>query len=79
METGFTYNQIAHLNAELREKDLPYKINYKDERIAGIQELGICASIGKEEPLQAAVREFFERESVAVEISPDGLEIRIAE
>lgn len=79
MKNGLTYNQIAHLNVELRERDLPYKINYRDERIAGIQELGICASIGKEEPLRAAVREFFEREAVAVEISPDGLEIHIAE
>ncbi len=48
MKSGFTYNQIAHLNAELRERDLPYKINYRDRTTAGIQELGVCASIGKE-------------------------------
>ena len=47
MKSGFTYNQIEHLNAELRERDLPYKINYRDRTTAGIQELGVCASIGK--------------------------------
>ena len=79
MKSGFTYNQIAHLNAELRERDLPYKINYRDWTTAGIQELGVCASIGKEEPLRSAVREFFQREGMAVEFSASGLEILAAE
>ena len=79
MKSGFTYNQIAHLNAELRERDLPYKINYRDRTTAGIQELGVCASIGKEEPMRAAVREFFQREGMAVEFSASGLEILAAE
>ncbi len=80
MKSGeLPYNQIAHLNAELRERDLPYKINYRDRTTAGIQELGVCASIGKEEPLRVAVREFFQREGMAVEFSASGLEILAAE
>lgn len=79
MENEFTYNQIVHLNAELREREIPYRINFKDGMVAGVQELGICAATGKEHLVREAVADYFRREGMRVEFSPDGLEIKIAE
>ena len=58
MEPIFTYNQVVHLNSELREKELPYRINFKDETVIGIEELGICACIGKDGLMRDAVQDF---------------------
>ena len=77
MEKEFTYDQIVHLNAELREKDIPYRINFKDEKMAGVLELGICAATGKEPLMREAVGDYFARQGMSVEFSPQGLEIII--
>ena len=77
MEKEFTYDQIVHLNAELREKDIPYRINFKDEKMAGVQELGICAATGKEPLMREAVGDYFARQGMTVEFSPGDLEITI--
>ena len=77
MEKEFTYDQIVHLNAELRAKDIPYRINFKDEKMAGVQELGICAATGKEPLMREAVGDYFARQGMTVEFSPGDLEITI--
>ncbi len=77
MKQAFTYNQVVHLNAELREKELPYRINFKDETIIGIEELGICACIGKDGAMREAVRSFFDREGLGVLFSESGMELYI--
>lgn len=77
MKQEFTYNQMVHLNAELREKGIPYRLNFKDEKMAGIQELGICAATGKESLMREAVAEYFARQGMTVEFSLGDLEITI--
>lgn len=75
----FTYNRIVHLNAALREKELPYRIDYRDEHTAGIWPLGICASIGREEEMRAEIRNFFRKEGVDIFFTEDGTRICTAE
>jgi len=77
MERIFTYNQVVHLNSELREKELPYRINFKDETVIGIEELGICACIGKDGLMRNAVQDFFDREGLSVRFSENGMELYI--
>ena len=79
MKQAFTYNQVVHLNAELREKELPYRVTFKDETIIGIEELGICACIGKDGPMREAVRDFFDREGLQIRFSESGLELQICD
>ncbi len=75
MEKEFTYNQIVHLNSLLQELGLAYRAEFKDERTAGIQELGICACIGREGEMRQAVKGFFEKEGIPVAFSENGFEI----
>ena len=60
---GFTYNHMIHLNSYLREKDLAYRVNYKDEDTAGIEPLGMCATIGKDDLVRDAIRDFFQKKA----------------
>ncbi len=70
---GFTYDHMIHLNSLFREKDIPYRVNYKDENMAGLEGLGICACIGKDDLVREIVRDFFAEESIMVRFSQDGL------
>lgn len=70
---GFTYNHMIHLNSHLRDKDLAYRVNYKDEDTAGVEPLGICATIGKDDLVREVIRDFFAEESIMVRFAQDGL------
>ena len=70
---GFTYNHMIHLNSHLRDKDLAYRVNYKDEDTAGVEPLGICATIGKDDLAREVIRDFFAEESIMVRFAQDGL------
>lgn len=74
----FTYNHTFHLNSYMKEKDLPYRVNFKDEKTMGLEGLGICACTGKDDLAQEAVREFFENEGIDIIFSEDGLTFEIA-
>ena len=71
----FTYDQAVHLNSELREQELPYRIDYRDENILGIEPLGLCACIGREDALRDTVNRFFETEEQEIFYSADGMRI----
>ena len=74
----FTYNHVFHLNSYMKEKDLPYRVNFKDEKTMGLEGLGICACTGKDDLAQEAVKEFFENEGIDIIFSDDGLTFEIA-
>lgn len=63
-----TYNIVAHINAKLKEQELPYKIQFCNERTACIEPLGICACQGKEESFATVVTEAFKEYGFVAEI-----------
>lgn len=72
MKSEITYNQIAHLNASLGDQNLPYRIHYVNQQLAGIEGMSSCACEGKEGILHHAIEEFFNQEDTKVSFSEDG-------
>lgn len=72
MKNEITYNQIAHLNASLGDQNIPYRIHYVNQQLAGIEGLGACACDGKEGIMKNAIVDFFDREDTRVSFSEDG-------
>lgn len=63
-----TYNIVAHVNAKLKEQNLPYKIQFSNENIASIEPMGVCACQGKEEKFATVVTEAFKKYGFVAEI-----------
>lgn len=67
----FDYNQSIHLNAYLKEQNLPYRVHFKNENRLDIEPLGTCACAGKEGRLKQAVTEFFSKENMPIAFAED--------
>lgn len=71
----FDYNQSIHLNAYLKEQNLPYRIHFKNEKRLDIEPLGTCACAGREDQLKQAVKEFFSRENMTIAFTEENIAV----
>ncbi len=74
-----TYNIVAHVNAKLKEQQVPYKIQFGNGSTAFIEPLGICACQGKEEIFATVVTEAFKEYGFVAEIKLTEFKIALFE
>lgn len=74
-----TYNIVAHVNAKLKERQVPYKIQFGNGSTAFIEPLGICACQGKEEIFATVVTEAFKEYGFVAEIKLTEFKIALFE
>lgn len=74
-----TYNIVAHVNAKLKEQNLPYKIQFCNENTASIEPMGVCACQGREEKFATVVTEALKKYGFVAEIKMLEFKITLSE